>query len=159
MAVVGLSIVILGIIYVSWPVGHIPPYDANLTRLAETERQGYCAGYSFINSQGEPNPGRVRGCRKKNMLSDKPNLIVVQKAFCQGVVDGGWEGNVNQCLLIMGQEQYWPTYDGGITNAWNRARPYPLTFLPTQAQTGGDNSRTGNHNGSERSNNPSHLYP
>jgi len=157
---IGIALIVSGLTYISWPVGHIPPYDANLVRLAETEAQGYCTGFSFINSAGQANPTKVKDCRKKHRgLSDKPNIQNVLQPFCQGVKDGGWQGSVKECLQIMIQQQYWPTYSGTITDAWNRARPYPLAFISAQANNQGDSSRTGSHNGSERSNNPTHEIP
>lgn len=162
LACVGIIAVVLAVAYISWPVGHIPPYDANLVRLAESDLQGYCSGDSFMKSQGMGDANLAATCRQRQARKrpNAPNLGAVQKAFCEAVVANGWEGTNGDCVGILQMNEYWPTYDGNITNAWNRARPYPRTFTLSNAgsQSGGG-SRTGGHNGSERTNNPTHSAP
>ncbi len=158
---ISLALIIGGLVYISWPTGHIPPYDANLTRLAETELQGYCAGKAFWESGGAGGGGgRASACRSelKKRYSSKSNLLVVQEAFCRAIVDMGWEGKLRDCLNIMTDQQYWPTYDGNITNAWNRARPYPRPIISGAAGSG-DSSRTGSHQGENRGGTPSTHLP
>jgi hypothetical protein len=85
---------------------------------------------------------------------------VVQGAFCQAVVDNGWQDTQAACVSILQTNEYWPTYDGNITNAWNRARPYPNTFvLSGKGSNSGGNSRTGGHGTNSRTNNPTHNVP
>lgn len=145
----GVAAMILGLIYIAWPVGHIPPYDANLVRLAESELQGYCAGKTLIQTGGYGDKNMTAQCRaeKAKKYSDKPNLAVVQSAFCQAIVDGGWDGTKKECLSIVADNEYWPTYDGSVTNAWNRARPYPATFATIGGGASSAGSRTGNSHG------------
>ena len=151
----GLAVVVAGIVYILLPVGHIPPYDANLVRLAETDRQGYCSGMTLIQTGGGPDAVRTADCRKESKRPNVANLQVVLPAFCQGVLDGGWEGDVPTCLDIVAQNMYWPTYDGTITNEWNRARPYPAVLLANIGGNGGaDGSRTGGRAGSDRGSTP-----
>ena len=157
----GVVTVALGLTYVAWPVGHIPPYDANLVRLAESSLQGYCAGEAFWRSGGAGS-GRLAGeCRKRlaGKRSNVPNLNAVPGAFCSAIVNEGWEGDQPSCLSIMSDNQYWPTYDGAITDQWNRARPYPRPLISTTAGPKSDGARTGNRNGNERQNNPTHNVP
>jgi hypothetical protein len=158
MGFLGIVTIIGSLIYISWPVGHIPPYDANLTRLAESALQGYCSGKTLIDTGGGPDANMTAQCRATlaGRYSDAPNLSVVIGSFCQAILDGGWQGAKSDCTAIMAQNQYWPTYDGTITNAWNRARPYPVTFLGTGKSSNGPGSRTGSHTGNSRNINPTH---
>ena len=150
--VVGISVVLLVLAYAVRPSPHVPLYDANLVRLAETERQGYCSGTTFWRTQGEGDTGVARECRETHPEeSGRVNLLLAERGFCRGIVDGGWDGgSVTDCVAILGSYQYWPTYDGSITDQWNRARPYPRPAISGAAdQT--DDSRTGGRTGS-----PSH---
>ena len=160
MHIVGILVVIAAVVYVSRQPGHQPPYDANLVRLAESDLQGYCSGDAFMKSEGVGNAGKAAECRDRlaKTRPDKPNLQVVQTAFCEAVVDNGWVGTVTDCLGIMQANEYWPTYDGGITSEWNRARPYPKTFTAPAGSSQGDTSRTGGHDGSSRADNPMRSY-
>jgi hypothetical protein len=159
MAAAGILTVVLGFIWLLWPVGHIPPYDANLVRLAETQRQGYCSGDAFFKSGGEGSASKAADCRATSTLPDVPNMPIVQTAFCQAIVDNGWEGQLADCLGIMDMNQYWPTYDGYISQDWNRARPYPQSFGTSSGSSKGSGSRTGGHGGSDRTNSPTHEVP
>lgn len=147
MITLGIAVIIGALIYVGRPVGHLPPYDASLVRLAESKLQGYCAGETFWNSGGNPEgqaPAAAK-CRsvRAGTMSDKPNLQAVLPAFCEAIIDKGWPGFIEDCLEIIAVNQYWPTYDGGITNSWNRARPYPVSALPASQESEPDDSRTG----------------
>lgn len=146
----GVLVVLLVLAYVGNRPGHQSPYDANLVRLAETERQGYCGGLTFWKTQGEGDAQVAKTCRPEHPeRSGRVNLVATETGFCQAVVDSGWEGYVGSCLVILHDNQYWPTYDGGITNQWNRARPYPSAIL--EGVGGGDDgSRTGGRSGGER---------
>ena len=152
---VGLLVLAGALVYVARPVGHIPIYDANLVRLAETELQGYCAGDAFWKSAGEGDAGKARACRAQyadsGQFANVTDLAVVPRAFCQAIVEDGWDGDVPTCLQIMVDNQYWPTYDGGITDQWNRARPYPVSAIPSGPPPADDGSRTGgSHGGGQR---------
>ena len=162
LGLAGALTIILGFVYIAMPVGFIPPYDANLVRLADSQLQGYCSGDSFMKSQGVGDANLAAMCRvqRAKVMSDKPDMGVVQGSFCQAVVDNGWQGTKVACIGILQTNEYWPTYDGNITNAWNRARPYPNTFaLSGTGTTSGGNSRTGGHGGNSRTNNPTHSVP
>ena len=121
--------------YIAWPIGHIPYYDAHLTRLAETPLQGYCAGLTFWQTSGMGSDWQARDCRakyshptkhKKALRDDYVSLRIAAQQFCHGIIDAGWVGGVPSCMSILTGNQYWPTYNGGLTWAWSEARPYPL---------------------------------
>ncbi len=155
LTVLGVLTIIGSLVYISWPVGHIPPYDANLVRLAESNLQGYCSGQTFMQTQGVGDANMAAQCRAqlKGKRSDKPQPSAVQPAFCQAIVIAGGTGlTQNACMQIMISNEYWPTYNGMITNSWNRARPYPgLLSLGSNSTGGNGNSRTGGHQGNTRS--------
>jgi len=153
LVAIGIILIVSSLVYIARPTGHIPPYDANLVRLAENQLEGYCSGDAFWASQGMGNAGLARKCRSKlsGKKSTKHNMLVVQAAFCQAVVDSGWTGgSPSDCTLILSQNQYWPTYDGSLTSEWNRARPYPgrVIIVGAGPGTSTDQSRTGGRNGS-----------
>ena len=50
-------------VYITWPVGHIPQYDAKLVRLVETPAEGYCSGVVFWNTQGGGSSWQTAECR------------------------------------------------------------------------------------------------
>lgn len=139
----GALVVLLVVAYVVRPSPHVPLYDANLVRLAETERQGYCSGVTFWRTQGEGDADLAKECRRAHPEeSGAVNLAATERGFCRGIVDQGWTGTVSDCVGILGQYQYWPTLDGSITDQWNRARPYPRPAI-TGAESPDDESRTG----------------
>lgn len=152
---------VLGLVYIVWPVGHIPLYDANLVRLAESDLQGYCSGDTFWKTGGVGDSNMASECRSRlaKKHSSNVDLSVVQGSFCQAIVDSGWTGTKSDCLGIMATNEYWPTYVGAITNQWNRARPYPKLFSLINSNSKSSQSRTGGHSGNQRSNNPSHEVP
>jgi hypothetical protein len=159
MALLGLLTIIGGLIYITYPVGHIPPYDANLVRLAESNLQGYCSGQVLIQTQGVGDANMAAQCRaqRKKQRSDSPQLSAVQPAFCEAIVDSKATGlTQSQCMDIMTMNEYWPTYNGSITNSWNSARPYPALLSFGSNSTSGGGSRTGTHAGNSRNINPSH---
>jgi hypothetical protein len=160
LAAAGILTVVLGFVWLIWPVGHIPLFDANLVRLAESDLQGYCAGETFWKTSGEGSASGAAECRSrlKAQHKDVIDLQAVQPAFCQAIVDAGWEGSQQDCLGIMVDNQYWPTYDGGITNQWNRARKYPLVFHVSPASGSQGGSRTGGHGANTREDSPSRAY-
>lgn len=139
----GIIVMLLMVAYIANKPGHIPPYDANLVRLAETQRQGYCAGMVFWKTSGDGSAGQAATCRQETKnKSGEVNLNAAETGFCQAIVDAGWEGGVYSCLDILHGQQLWPTYNGSITDQWNRARPYPKSAI-SGAGEDQDNSRTG----------------
>ena len=148
---VGAVAVVLGLVYVARPAGHVPPYDANLVRLAESDLQGYCTGEAFWKSGGMGDARLASECRSRlgGKRPDEPNLTAVIPSFCSAIVDQGWEGTRADCVEIMVANQYWPTYGGSITNQWNRARPYPrAAIVPSGPKS--DGSRTGDRDAPTR---------
>ena len=144
LTVTAIAVIVLGLMYVARPAGHIPPYDANLVRLAENDIQGYCTGEAFWKSGGTGDARLAAECRSrlKGKRPDDPKLTAVIPAFCAAIVEQGWEGNRADCAEIMVANQYWPTYAGSITDQWNRARPYPrAAIVPSGPKQ--DGSRTG----------------
>ena len=160
MSLAGVLVIVLAIAYVAQPTGHIPLYDANLVRLAETQLQGYCAGETFWKTQGAGDAAKARECRAERAgdSSSKIDLTQVESAFCRAIVQSGWEGSETDCLGIMATYQYWPTYDGSITDQWNRARPYPRSALQGAGPGRGDDSRTGGHGGPGRTDVPQRYH-
>ncbi|MDR7492159.1 MAG: hypothetical protein QN122_12005, partial [Armatimonadota bacterium] len=137
----------LAVGYVARPAGHIPPYDANLVRLAETPLQAYCAGRTLWRTGGNPDGdgGMAADCRQElaEQYSDEPDLGAVPEAFCQAIVDEGWPNTVEACQEILATQQLWPTYNGGLSWHWNRARPYPGRAIAGGPKAEEDGSRTG----------------
>ena len=164
--VAGVAVVVLVVAYAARPSPHVPPYDANLVRLAETERQGYCAGVTFWKTQGGGSANQARACREEHReQSGRVNMIAAERGFCQGIVDQGWmEGDVPMCVDTLRSYQYWPTLDGSITDQWNRARPYPSTAIggtseePDGSRTGGRPGGPG-HPAPSRSDYEDYYYP
>ena len=148
---VGAVVVIWALWYVFQPVAHIPLYDANLVRLAETELQGWCAGDTFWKSQGAGNAAEAADCRARNEVgySTEVDLTRVQSTFCGAIVSGGWPGKKQECIDILNEQELWPTYDGALSNQWNRARPYPVSTIVTVGDST-QKSRTGGHVGTGR---------
>ena len=155
LGLVGVATVVLTLLYVTKQPGHVPLYDANLVRLAESDLQGYCAGKVLWQTGEYGDARRARGCRDDlaEQRSNEPNPAVAVRAFCQAIVDEGWDGVVSDCLGIMADGQLWPTYDGSMTDQWNRARPYPQVVFGTITTTQRDDSRTGDRPTYERNRN------
>jgi hypothetical protein len=124
--------------------------DANRWVLAETEQQGFCAGYSF--DRNEPQEQAASDCRSESDLSDEINLRVVQRAACQGYAtannqDAVW---VNDCEAYLQATRQWPTIDGRLTDSWNRRFPYPLSDIGIPGAPAPSESRTGDREGNTR---------
>ena len=153
LGLVGAAVVVASLAYVARPAGHVPPYDANLVRLAESQLDGYCAGEAFWTSQGDGDGRIADACRARlaEQKSRKPDARVVVGAFCEGVMDAGWEGTAYECVGTLTDGRLWPTYDGSLTDQWNRARPYPRPALaPSSGSEIDDGSRTGDRPGASR---------
>lgn len=159
MHAVGVLAIVGSLAYVARPAPHVPPYDANLVRLAETELEGYCAGETFWKSQARGDAQLAASCRAEHAsaMSSEVDLMKVEGAFCRGIIEGGWAGAVPECLNILATYQYWPTYDGNISAEWNRARPYPRLMIQVPAQQE-DDSRTGDRQAPTRGG-PAYVPP
>jgi hypothetical protein len=150
----GVVVVVLVLAYIGNRPGHIPMYDANLTRLAETERQGYCAGEVGWKTSFVGDADQAAACRAEHTeQSGRVSVAATLNGFCQAILDQGWDGYMEDCLGIMADNQYWPTYDGSLTDQWNRARPYPSTGLSGSTEAP-DGSRTGGRSDGGRSDTP-----
>lgn len=144
---IALVLVATGGYFIAADPGHVPLFDANLTRLAETDRQGYCAGATYWNNQ-RGDAEMAAACREASTRPDGYDAQSVLMAFCQAIVDQGWPGDPTlECYDILVGYRYWPTYDGALTDAWNKANRWPGDlFAPS---TGGD-SRTGDRESNAR---------
>ncbi len=151
LTVVAVLILVAGFFYLLKDVGHIPLFSANLERLAETETEGYCAGVAFWSGGSEQvKKDAAAECRAE--LDDTGfDLVIVQQAFCEGIVDKGYAPGVSTCEGIVAANRYWPTYDGDITQSWSRKFPYPgdLIFQPSP----NPDSRTGDRETDDREGN------
>ena len=143
MGLAAAVIVAASIAYIAQPRGHIPPYDANLVRLAESQLQGYCAGETLFKGG---DASMAAACRETHRASNRTNLREVEAAFCRGIIASGWEGTVPQCRMILVDNRLWPTYDGNVSDQWNRARPYPGSAINVGPNPEQDGSRTGGRN-------------
>jgi hypothetical protein len=150
LAVLGTVVLLLGLL-AGWVLepGHVPLLDANRIRLAETHRQGYAAGVVFAKTNGGGSATMAEELRMESTLPDDFSPPVVIPAFCAGIVDGGFPIDVGSCIDIMKFERYWPTYDGRISAAWNRAYPWPGGPLQSDHNDSND-GRTGPRGGFER---------
>lgn len=127
--------------------GHVPLFDADLNRLAESELEGFCSGVTFWVERGG-DPVAAKECRATYDIDNTYNLPVVQVAFCLGAVASGFPGDpVIDCYDVLRAGSLWPTYDGSITNAWTKANPYPGDVWAPPAGTG---SRTGDREDAPR---------
>ena len=61
LGLVGVATVVLTLLYVTKQPGHVPLYDSNLVRLAESDLQGYCAGKVLWQTGGYGDARRARG--------------------------------------------------------------------------------------------------
>lgn len=125
LAWAGIAVLVVGLVVLVLPVSRIPLLDANRQVLAESEREGYCAGQTFGETRGIGDTAAAKECRQYNARPTEPNLAVTQKAFCQGLMAGGYPITLSMCQDIMVLNRFWPTMDGSITNSWNRRFPYP----------------------------------
>ena len=139
LAVLGLVLALAAFGYVALPPGHVPPYDALLNRLAETELEGYCSGWAFwTGASSSESVALAERCRTNGAqapangyqpashapLSDEYDMEVVQEAFCRGVTAAGFP-SASACLVQVKGLRIWPTYDASLTNSWSERWPYP----------------------------------
>lgn len=151
LAVLALAAVIGGGWWVTRDPGHVPIFDADLRRLAETPLEARCAGSVYWSTRGDGDAKDAAHCRAENIaqMSDIPDVLAVPFAFCLGVADAGFPGDIQTaCVDALAQYRLWPTYDGQLTDAWNRTAPYPGdVFAPAPTD---DGSRTGEREGFTR---------
>ena len=123
--------------------GHVPLLDANRTRLAESYLEGWASGFTYIRTGGSGSATIAAEQRESHAALDNTyDPTVVHSAFCGGAVAAGFGGNAQtDCVDVLVDLQWWPTYDGELTGAWNDAFPYPLGALGEAPAE--DSGRTG----------------
>jgi hypothetical protein len=151
LAFLGVLVMAGVLIYLAIPPGVPKLFDGNLTRLAQTDAEGYCSGLAFFRANSaEEAKDIAAGCREDTTLSTTVDLARVTMAFCLGAKKGGYTGSIQfGCVDVLKSLQFWPMYDGGITDAWTRSHPYPLNLLESSVEIVEDNSRTGGRPGIE----------
>ena len=147
LGLLALIVVVGGGFYLIRDPGHIPLFDAGLKRLAESELEGYCAGTTFWKHNGQPDAADAAECRSQSTYNSTIDIARVTPAFCRGVSDSGYAGGVGACIGILTSGKLWPTFEGGLTDAWSKTAPYPgdLAFVIPA-----DDSRTGERDGFSR---------
>ena len=129
------------------PVGHIRTFDADLQPLAESVLEGFCSGFTFIDSGSGRNPQPVKAadCRTINAETYSPavDMNAAQPAFCSGAVAAGWQGNLATCESILDTNRLWPTLHGQLTSAWNKSHPYPGGEFAARISDSSDNTGRG----------------
>ena len=111
--------------------GHVPLLDANRQRLAETYQEGWASGFTYMQTGGDGSASIAAEARDSHPeFNQDYNPTIVVAAFCTGAVVGGFSGNMQtDCIDVINELRWWPTYDGQLTFAWNDAFPYPLGAL------------------------------
>jgi hypothetical protein len=149
LALGGIVILVGGLVLLMMPA-HVPLLDANRQVLAESEREAWCAGETYMKTRGGGSIPAMTECIATSSIDNSVDHNRVQPGFCNGIISAGLPMDANECMAIMEQEEFWPTMKGTLTNAWNRRFPYPGDFLTSNVpQTGGD-SRTGDREGEDR---------
>ena len=142
---------VFGLFLILQGADHVPPFSASLERLAETETEGYCSGLAFWKNLSVPNERKSAAAEcRSNHDPTEIDLPVVQKAFCEGIVKGGYAQGVNVCMTIVVSNRFWPTYDGGYTDSWSRKFPYPGDLILQPSSDSSGDSRTGDREGNLR---------
>ena len=141
--------------YVLQPEGFVPLFDANLRQLAMTAKEARCSGEVYVQPRNmEEKAVAAAACRADpdNASSEEIDLITVVPTFCLAIISQ-IASTYTECVTTMSDMQFWPLYNGGITNVWNvRSAPYPLDVL--QRQGSSDDSRTGDRDLLERTADP-----
>ncbi len=138
IAILGVVTLVLAIAFVAQPEGFVPLFDADLNRLTMNRSEAHCAAVGFVATNG---PAAAANCRADDNRTTNTDLEAVVPEFCIELTTV-LALTYADCLSIMYDMQYWPTYDGDITNSWTRSAPYPLSVLTTPG-AGQDGGRTG----------------
>jgi len=140
-------ILVGGAWWVFSPVGHLRQFDADLQPLAESPLEGWCSGHTFIDGGGGRNAQQAKAaiCRTDNAetYSASVDMTAVVPSFCLGAIAAGWQGNLASCESILAQNNLWPTLHGQLTNAWNKAHPYPGGEFSARVSDSSDNTGRG----------------
>lgn len=125
--------VLMSIAYLVQPQGHIPPFDANRWRLAESHVEGYCAGVVAVQTgKADRAPEIAAQCRADNAaMPAEVDIRAAVPAFCEAI-SIGYGMSVQDCEDIVAMNKIWPLYDGGFTMTWNTTFPYPGDRILTQ---------------------------
>ena len=145
MAILGVATLALAFAFVAQPEGFVPLFDADLNRLTMNRSEAHCAAVGFVATNG---PAAAANCRDEDNRTTNTDLVAVVPEFCIELVTT-LTLTYDECLSIMYDMQYWPTYDGDITNSWTRSAPYPLSILATPG-AGPAGGRTGDRQDIQR---------
>lgn len=144
-----LLLVVGGGAAVFWPVNFWRLFDDNLQPLALTQAETYCAGLHGWQNGFALNDPDVTECEKTSGYDNTtPSVANAVMWGCQGIVAGGWPGQVSECSDIFERDQLWLVKGGGITWSWSDAWPRPVHVGGPLVSD--DNSRTGDRQGFTR---------
>lgn len=132
----GMLAIVGGMVFMLAPPGHIPPFDANRTRLVETIPEAQCAAQMFLESQGYgyANEEPMKECLDGE--SGEPAMPDVPRTWCATIAPN-FDMTTPECVEILEGRELWPTYKGGLTNRWNKRFPYPGgTLKPSDGRAG-----------------------
>ena len=149
LAALGILVIAGGLFLLVAPVSHIPLLDANRQVLAESERQAYCAGQVMVESKGQGSEEAMADCIETSTIDNEINHSVVQQAFCAGILSR-YQWNQSECVDQVLAQEIWPTMRGTWTNSWNKRFPYPGGGAFVAPQRTGNESRTGDREGTDR---------
>ena len=149
----GITLVLL--IAIGWIFMPLPPeryYDMDLTPLAMTHQEGYCAGVAYWAGNGRrDDPKMAKECRSEGDLDTERDLSLVVFWFCRGIKDSGFNGNPRSgCEEPIDAARMWPTLDGALTIAFSDRYPYPGDIFVAKLTDDGPDSRTGDRDGFTR---------
>ena len=151
LALLGVLTVVLVFAFVAQPMGFVPMFDADLRRLAMSLHESHCAAEGFMVSTST-SAETAAECRETDGRSTEIDLEGVTPEFCLYISEVITTLEYNRCVSIMYENQYWHTYDGHMTNAWNRTAPYPLSQLFSDSGDQRDTGRTGDREEIQRLN-------
>lgn len=146
----GILAIVGGLALLVMPGPPVPLLDANRQVLAESERAGICAGGTYVKTRGAGDEELMTECMEASSWDDTINHRVVQSAFCNGLIGGGFPIDHEQCIGIMVAQELWPTMTGSLTQSWNRRFPYPGQILSSNIPSTGGESRTGDRETNDR---------
>lgn len=147
---IGATLILIGsLVYMAFANPHVPLLDANRTVLAESYEQGYCSGLVFGQTRGQGSASAVAECRAESDLDDEINWNLVQPGFCEGF-NKATQFPTSQCIDIVESQLYWPTLEGTVTQAWNRAFPYPGGTISDSMSSRGNDRDNNEREGLDR---------
>lgn len=103
----------------------VPLLSANLEVLAESELEGYCTGRMLYRSQAGQKAASECWQELGEAHAIERDVYAVVPAFCQALVDEGWNGTKYECEQIVERYQLWPTKTGALADDWSESYPYP----------------------------------